>query len=85
MPTSSEAFEAWGDKTLGIPPSKWKLDGGAYVYSQEAWLAWQAAYRAGQESMRDRAADVADEMEGTEYPVEDRISTAIRALPIDDE
>ena len=79
MPTSREAFQAWHDDVArrGMTP----------------WDFWQAAYRAGQESMReecealvaDQQLHEGDEDQMTVNPVLHRILNNMRALPIDDE
>jgi hypothetical protein len=60
--TMREEFEAWSGnhETNGL------------IYSVE-WAAWQAAYRAGQEAMRERAAKFCPPA----------LADHIRALPVD--
>jgi hypothetical protein len=66
--TMREEFEAWSDLYMPDDESPRKV----------AWSAWQAAYRAGQEEMRERAANIADQYEEGPSAAE-----TIRALPID--
>ena len=68
MPTSREQFEAWWSNERLRQPF-------LSVETFQARAIWQAAYRAGQEAMRERAAFLAEET-----PLE----SAIRALPIDE-
>ena len=70
--TMREEFEAWCVETYG-PNYRAKMSGGEYDFSY-------AAYRAGAEAMRERAAKVADEW-GVKYTAGNRI----RALPLDDQ
>ena len=65
--TMREEFEAWCVETYG-PNYRAKMSGGEYDFSY-------AAYLAGQEAMRERAAKVAAGM----------CANAIRALPLDDQ
>ena len=46
-----------------------------------AWIIWQAAYRPGQEEMRERAAKAAWIASAEDWP--DEIADRIRALPLD--
>ena len=51
-----EEFEAYiAKKYPGYPSQLWR-EGDEYVYTNEAWQAYQAGRRAGQEDMRERAA-----------------------------
>ena len=62
--TMREEFEAWRKQQSDTGP----------------WLTWQAAYRAGQEAMKERAAKTCEErpsMNGTAF------AAHIRALPVD--
>jgi hypothetical protein len=60
-----EEFEAWQNQTHD-------------KYGD--WPLWQAAYAAGQEAMRERAAEEAADMD---YSPDGAIAKAIRALPVE--
>ena len=79
--TMREEFEAWV-LTVGLPNSNEEF---------WSWSAWQAAYRAGAEAMRERAVGRAMEWaeaarkDGREYGVALDIVAAIRALPLEEQ
>jgi hypothetical protein len=80
MPTSREAFETWramhGNDLFSY--RKWQ---------PSHWSAWQSAYRAGQEAMREGASKALDEIIRDAYSYDgDAVSPGdlVRALPIED-
>ena len=68
--TMREQFDKWWWGYRGFPDA----------HDGTAWDAWQAAYRAGQVEMKERAAKVADKRQGVPAMA---IAMDIRALPVD--
>ena len=54
-----EEFEAYAEGRFAVSPAKWKHPNGEYVYHEEAWISWQAAYAAGRKAGLEEAAEKA--------------------------
>jgi hypothetical protein len=82
--SSSEKFEAWLNNPTtfdGTPIPDRMIS--SFVCEQVWKLAWQAASRAGQEAMRERAA-MTCENHPAEFGFKPRVAEAIRAIAIED-
>ena len=83
--SSRERFESWAQKTFVSEALMLAPGQGRWPYAEQTTLfmldAWQAAYRAGQEAMRERCLAAIDDHVRL-VDAADAV-TAIRALPID--